>query len=459
MALTFFCKNCGKQFTVDESMAGRHGRCKQCGHEFDIPKVPPAAQPAPITADVYIGTLQPVAVMPAKTNQTSPAEFAWLGPITKYALLAGAAVWLIGIILAACRIGLGAMAALGGVFLIGMLMVSTGGITSLIVPFFESAVQGLLCFFVPFYQLYYLITRWQPMKRPFLLWLGGIALLGGAGLMFALLPTNREPVALADRPEAAESDAPANPAAPGEGPAETPEATEAQAPPVNPQDPAAVPVRSMPGGAPPFFRRPRGNTAAGDAFVDEVLVSLRSPQLGDQRRALRRLRGVPPTDRSVEVAKAVEPLLQDPDGFTRSDAARALAVWGGPENIPALIDALRDPSFGVRWAVLDTLKALKDPSSVPALVEVLATNDAGKAAEALKAIGSGAEDAVIPCLRESGARCREACNILKVIGTEKSIPELRALALTTGFESHFAREALKEIARRTNAADAYFDPR
>src|SRR4051812_4750887 len=37
MALTVFCQKCGKRFDLDERMAGRRARCKQCQHEVIPP--------------------------------------------------------------------------------------------------------------------------------------------------------------------------------------------------------------------------------------------------------------------------------------------------------------------------------------------------------------------------------------------------------------------------------------
>jgi HEAT repeat protein len=161
------------------------------------------------------------------------------------------------------------------------------------------------------------------------------------------------------------------------------------------------------------------------------------------------VKDLPSNERRVDVAKAIEPLLQDGDGFTRSDAAKALGHWGGPENTPALTAALRDPAFNVRWAVLDELRDLKYPTSAPALAELLASGDRHKASEALRAIGPEAEPSVLPYLRNGDSQVRrEACKILEVIGTEMSVPDLIAMARSTGLDSMAARSALNGMARR-----------
>jgi hypothetical protein len=59
------------------------------------------------------------------------------------------------------------------------------GIRLLLLAFQESPVQGLLYLFVPFYALFYIVTRWDRCSAFFLMNLGGAALVGcGMGLMW-----------------------------------------------------------------------------------------------------------------------------------------------------------------------------------------------------------------------------------------------------------------------------------
>ncbi len=184
-------------------------------------------------------------------------------------------------------------------------------------------------------------------------------------------------------------------------------------------------------------------------FIAQALHDLKSSLPQTRKQALSRLARTPAdASRRAEVAQAIVPMLQEPDGFTRSDAAKALAVWGGPESTPALIEALKDTAFNVRWAVLDALKELKDPQASEALAALVAEDkDRGKAVDALKAIGPPAEDAVIPLLSNGEDRVRvEACKILSVIGSEKSVPMLRRLATSKlGFSDNAARDALTSM--------------
>src|SRR5207244_2783805 len=61
--------------------------------------------------------------------------------------------------------------------LIVVLMATVAGFWHLIIAFQEGPMCGLLCLFVPFYSLYYLITRWDETQRPFFLNLAGAFLL------------------------------------------------------------------------------------------------------------------------------------------------------------------------------------------------------------------------------------------------------------------------------------------
>ena len=79
------------------------------------------------------------------------------------------------------------MAAIGMILAFGGWAASLiGGIAILVVAFKESVGQGVLNLLIPFYALYYVITRWEACKKGFLLSVGGgvVAALGAivAGL-------------------------------------------------------------------------------------------------------------------------------------------------------------------------------------------------------------------------------------------------------------------------------------
>ena len=63
----------------------------------------------------------------------------------------------------------------------GWLASAVGGIMILVAAFRESAGQGCLNLFVPFYSVYYVATRWDDCKKGTLICVGGIvaAFIGG----------------------------------------------------------------------------------------------------------------------------------------------------------------------------------------------------------------------------------------------------------------------------------------
>lgn len=241
MALSFACEQCGKTFNVDESLAGNLGKCKRCGHIFTIPgpgRKPAAASAAPprsrpgSSADRPRSAAQPVPqptlaapafdpygiddapaplpprrtplaafeneeaavgsepVQPARTTRKKRRKRGgvtggWMlgGPVATglMALLAG--LILVGVIVVGISLGSVAGTLAMGAVGLGVILMFIGSIGSLVVAFQESAVCGLMFLFVPFYALYYLITRWDLVRRPFLINLAGTAILIGSAIL------------------------------------------------------------------------------------------------------------------------------------------------------------------------------------------------------------------------------------------------------------------------------------
>ena len=61
--------------------------------------------------------------------------------------------------------------------ILGAVVAAIGGVLILITAFRESTSQGLLCLFVPFYQIYYVIKRWRDTKKAFIIVLVGSVIL------------------------------------------------------------------------------------------------------------------------------------------------------------------------------------------------------------------------------------------------------------------------------------------
>jgi hypothetical protein len=131
----------------------------------------------------------------------------------------------------------------------------------------------------------------------------------------------------------------------------------------------------------------------------------------------------------AEIARGLVEQFQSSDVHVQVQAVKALARWGTKDSIVPLIRFLDASSDnGARGAALEALGKLKDPRAIDTIVEYLpngAVRD--KAGWALKNFGAAAETKVAAELTHKDRDVRrEACQILKVIGTARSLPALQA---------------------------------
>jgi hypothetical protein len=66
---------------------------------------------------------------------------------------------------------------------VGLLIAIGGGIWLLVVAFQESVGWGLACLLIPCAALYFVFTHWEKSKTPFLINIGGGALIGIASVL------------------------------------------------------------------------------------------------------------------------------------------------------------------------------------------------------------------------------------------------------------------------------------
>jgi len=200
------------------------------------------------------------------------------------------------------------------------------------------------------------------------------------------------------------------------------------------------------------------------SFTPEEMAQLQdkltSGDPAGRQAAARDLSGSRLANPSLGLLSLMVSLANDPDDTVRHAALTVLANHGAKEHAPLLIKALNDPDPGVRAAMAKGLGRLKDPRAIEALVNLLATGQDGQpnyrppresaALEALARIGGAAEPAVLALLKERNIETRcQVCNLLKRIGTKKSLGPLKDLTLSSSKElSEAAAEACRSIQAR-----------
>jgi HEAT repeat protein len=173
--------------------------------------------------------------------------------------------------------------------------------------------------------------------------------------------------------------------------------------------------------------------AVGSGARYRVLQALADVQGADEQRrreALRALMTMPvDKGRREEVARVLRPLLEGTSDELTNLAARALGAWGGPEDVPALIQTLSSPAAAVRHGALDALGKLKDSRAVSVVAShLLIGGDRQYASRALIAMGPTVEPSVLTGLQLADVNVvLECCRILEAVGTKASLGPLGTL--------------------------------
>jgi HEAT repeat protein len=185
--------------------------------------------------------------------------------------------------------------------------------------------------------------------------------------------------------------------------------------------------------------------------VADALADLQSKEASRVSRAAKLLAQKGPSQPNPAVAKALEQVLLAEDKGACGDAAKALKTWSVAESVPSLLRALSVEWEPARADVIEAMIKYKPEAAIGPVAQLLPgpfTRDA--AGKFLKAMGPAAEDAVLANAENNDDWVRaKVCEVLKVIGTGKSIPVLEKLASD---KSHMvddqAREALDAIKLR-----------
>ena len=184
---------------------------------------------------------------------------------------------------------------------------------------------------------------------------------------------------------------------------------------------------------------------------EKLLKDLKNADEWALRRATDRLARAPADGSSGEIASALTPLLSHRTASIRAAAAKALVNWGNTNSAPSLMAAVADEDLWVRKAAMEALGQMKTSAAAQSIAARLTRlSDRGDAAKALKAMGSSAEPAVLPLLKDHDTWVRlEACKILAEIGTTKSLPYLEEFAGTGhGFDKPESEKAIQAIKAR-----------
>jgi hypothetical protein len=159
----------------------------------------------------------------------------------------------------------------------------------------------------------------------------------------------------------------------------------------------------------------------GDPVIDQALADLQNEQQPWKRgQAADRLAQMKPNEHRAVVAQRLADVAVGTNEFGRGEAARALAVWATPAQVPALIRCFRNGG----------------------------TRDS--AAKALRTVGPAAEKDVIPLVDDQDFGIRtDAMDVLKDIGTERSLPALQAVVDKNDLSDiGHARDAIAAIRAR-----------
>jgi ribosomal protein S27E len=206
MPLKVTCPDCFRDYKVQDQHVGKKFRCKGCG--AIVTAKAPKPKPKAKVVDDYddweeydsdetdgTGFGEDDGYLPPPPKPRSRAVSERRPPRRKKKAARGTSELPLPLPMLICGglmlvlLGMSFITPIAGALLLGILFLTSvvlmlhGGLRMLITPFQEDIVCGLLYLFVPFYWLYYVITRWDEMSNPFLTALGGWLLMFlGSGL-------------------------------------------------------------------------------------------------------------------------------------------------------------------------------------------------------------------------------------------------------------------------------------
>ena len=196
--IQFLCPGCQQSFTVDNSRANSIGTCPKCSSRFYVPESPDApAPPPPLPVRKSPKPVEPVTLKRHRHEDDEPRRNSrkrtddWDDeeeddePIRKTKRRSkkkkslsffdagnSFSLFLLGYVGLSILLMMLSFAVPSAVFVpmvLGWLVASCAGLWFTILTFQDSLEAGLLCLFVPFYGLFYLITNFDYVKKSFYL--------------------------------------------------------------------------------------------------------------------------------------------------------------------------------------------------------------------------------------------------------------------------------------------------
>ncbi len=195
---------------------------------------------------------------------------------------------------------------------------------------------------------------------------------------------------------------------------------------------------------------PPASEADPEKKLDQVLQDLQAAESNWSKQyiALGALSAMKPIEpRREEVAGILQPWLTNSNSSLQTSAVQAIGVWGTKQNVPTLLKLLESQDTSLRLYTIQALGKIPDERGVEALVELVKDpSDRFRAANALRGMGSVAEDKVIELLEHEDYQVRsQACHVLGEIGGPKSVAALKKQLES---DTHHWSRAAAEIALR-----------
>ncbi|MEO1979623.1 MAG: hypothetical protein ABGZ24_03820 [Fuerstiella sp.] len=181
MTIKIKCRKCEAKFSVKDAAAGRRVKCRQCAAPIKVP-VPKAAEEELLNFDMAAYGNDPSGNEPSGGTQPLPRRRkkkttgSESNPGRKWDF-EDPLLWFVVPVAAAVLVFLATMIHLriGGI--IAMLIVAVAGFVVFVAywrivlhAFGESGLSGLLCLFLPFYIVYWVLTEWHATRKSFLAW-------------------------------------------------------------------------------------------------------------------------------------------------------------------------------------------------------------------------------------------------------------------------------------------------